>query len=264
MKDLIATEFEWNYEPTDFFEDVFECLSESYTLSVGLGKVTAILSEPANPVPDQLRERIEKFVTGLFRARTILDHREFNLDGPRLKQRYSDGSTDYVMFVTAGVLSLSGGRVDFQIINADGQVITDTKQERVARDKEFLSLITPLLPKSGTLKALVNSYYAAVQDPSNELVYLYEIRDALLKEFGGEGNVRRILGLTRSDWSEFGRLCNDAPLLEGRHRGQQINSLRKATEDELGTARRFAQVMIEAYAKQIKSDVLSSAGRRAD
>ncbi len=56
-----------------------------------------------------------------------------------------------------------------------------------------------------------------------------------------------MLGITKRDWSELGRLANIEPLSQGRHRGKNLGAIRDATAEELGKARALAKSMIEAY-----------------
>jgi hypothetical protein len=80
---------------------------------------------------------------------------------------------------------------------------------------------------------------------------LYEIRDALSIKFGGERNTCSILNVSKNEWSRFGRLANDEPLYEGRHRGENVGQLRHATESELAEVRGIARQMILAYLKYL-------------
>jgi hypothetical protein len=96
------------------------------------------------------------------------------------------------------------------------------------------------------------SYSAGVRDPVNELVHLYEIRDALSVKFGGEIRVRSALAITASQWSRFEQLSNSEPLRQGRHRGKTGETLRDASESELIEARCIARAMIEAYLQYLE------------
>jgi len=91
------------------------------------------------------------------------------------------------------------------------------------------------------------SYDAGVRDPNNELVHLYEIRDALSTKFGGENSVRAALTITSAQWSRLGQLCNHEPLRQGRHRGKSGEAMRDASEAELAESRSIARAMIEAW-----------------
>jgi len=111
-----------------------------------------------------------------------------------------------------------------------------------------------------TLIALLESFDAAVHDPNKELVHLYEIREALRTKFGSENGVREALAITESQWSRFGRLCNDKSLAQGCHSVKNVGTLRDASEDELTEVRKIAQVIIKAYMQflEAKSTVGSS------
>jgi len=94
---------------------------------------------------------------------------------------------------------------------------------------------------------------AAVRDPNNELVHLYEIRDALVVKFGGDAATRTTFRISRAQWSRFGARCNDELLRQGRHRGNNAGAFRDATEGELMEARGIARTMIESYLQYLEA-----------
>ena len=97
---------------------------------------------------------------------------------------------------------------------------------------------------------MLKSYQASAKDPDNELVHLYEIRDALVKKFGDSGALRTKLGITRNEWSRFAQLANVEPLRQGRHRGTKAGNLRDATEGELQEARQRDALLDSAKSEQ--------------
>jgi hypothetical protein len=142
------------------------------------------------------------------------------------------------------------GNLDSVLSDASGAAVRDAKSERIADHTKFIESLIPKLARSPHLMALLQSYQAAVDDPANELVHLYEIRDALKKHYNKDDETRRRLGISPKDWRRFGYLANDAPLKEGRHRGKHSN-LRHATAAELDEARKISREWIEAFAKQV-------------
>jgi hypothetical protein len=84
------------------------------------------------------------------------------------------------------------------------------------------------------------------------LVHLYEIRDALKTKFGGDGETRDALAISRKTWSRFGNLADHEPLRQSRHRGIHTGTLRDATKSELNEARDIARGMIEAYGRYLE------------
>jgi hypothetical protein len=61
----------------------------------------------------------------------------------------------------------------------------------------------------------LTSYASAVSDPRNELVHLYDVRDALSTHFRGEQNARAALNIPQSEWRRLGVLANVEPIEQG-------------------------------------------------
>jgi hypothetical protein len=160
---------------------------------------------------------------------------------------HPDGRRDVFIEMEPGRVSIIGHPVDFQLCDKHGNIIADSKRDRIERKKDFADLVSTFRPSDATLVSLLQSYDAAVRDPNNELVHLYEIRDALSVKCGGDEEARSALGISSADWSKLGRLCNKEPLRQGRHRGNISVALRDATESELAEARQIARGMIYAY-----------------
>lgn len=138
------------------------------------------------------------------------------------------------------------------VSDKNGNVISDSRRDRIEKKKSLAKLASTHCAADGLLRVMLRSYDAAVCDPNNELVYLYEIRDALAAKFGDEHSARAALAVTKSEWSRLGQLCNNEPLRQGRHRGKTGEVLRDATENELVESRNIARIMIEAYMQYLE------------
>ncbi len=97
------------------------------------------------------------------------------------------------------------------------------------------------------LRGMLSSLARATADPRNELVHVYELRDALAREFSGDRNAIKGLGLSSSSWARLGFLANGAPIHQGRHRGEHGEALRDATAAELSEARGIAATFLRRY-----------------
>jgi hypothetical protein len=244
------TELEWSYSPPDFFETPYRGQTDDYVLFADSGLVRVRLRTPSDTIDAELRNRITKEIQGLLRLRQLQVHRQFKLGVATIYQRQSDGKKS-VSISVGGVFSLAKvGQVDIVLCDASGVVVHDSKAERIKEHTRFIDSIMPKLASSTTLNAVLESYNAAVSDPTNELVHLYEIRDALAKHYGGDAEPRRKLRIAEKDWKRLGALANTAPLKEGRHRGKH-SKLRQATAAELDEARKIARCLIEAFANQL-------------
>jgi hypothetical protein len=151
----------------------------------------------------------------------------------------------------SGTLAITGQPVDFKITGPNGHVIRDTKADRVDDHTAMLDAVAPKIAGSPTLRAMLDSYSRAVDDPGDELVHLYEIREALSKHYCGETAARDALGVNKTDWQRLGLLANVEPIEQGRHRGKHPLGRRPATSGELHEARALARRWIRAFARTI-------------
>jgi hypothetical protein len=248
----VATDLEWGYEPGDLFEAQCSFILESGTLTVENGKACLRLKISNDPVTAETREAVSAQVTTVFDARRFLVHRAYTIRGPHVIQHQEDGKRHIAVILEGVQAKVTGGSLDFIATNAMGQVVSDSKADRLISHHAFVSDLAPKAAKSPLLASLLRSYGAAVSDPSDELVYLYEIRDALFSHFGDEQSACHALDITKQEWKELGRLANVEPLLEGRHRGQHIQGSRPANQEELAAARSAAKLLILHFADTVQ------------
>jgi hypothetical protein len=166
---------------------------------------------------------------------------------------HPDGHCVHFIEIVGALSVSSAGPVDLVITDKDGKTKLDSKRERIEEKRRLSQIVASYSGRDILLASLLHSYDAAVRDPGSELIRLYEIRDALSKKFGDDVSARNALGIGSAAWSRFGRLCNDEPLQQGRHRGKASGGVRNATEGELIEARGFARGMIEAYLKYLQA-----------
>jgi hypothetical protein len=214
------------------------------------GRATVSIPEPLPRDLRSLSQDAKSELQSVFQARQLIVHRSFKLEAPSVTRHRSDGGRDAVALVEAARSEWHVGRIDVVVRDATGRVTRDTRAGRVASETARLQLLAAKLPESETLRRMLQSYSRAVEDPGNELVHLYEVRDAVDSHFGGHAAARSALGLTAAEWNHLGMLANAKPVREGRHRGRQP-SLRHATKEELADARRIALRMIEAFAATV-------------
>jgi hypothetical protein len=153
-----------------------------------------------------------------------------------------------VFIRVAGVMAL-GGQADVVARDAAGNILHDSRAERIARDVDLLDAVSPKLACSTVLRRLFESYSRSVANPTDEFVYLYEVRDRLSAHYGGEQAARNALQITKNDWQRLGLLANVEPLVQGRHRGKHSRGQRVATRAELEDARRLVCEWIIAFAR---------------
>jgi hypothetical protein len=242
---------EWKFSPPNYFEEAIEISRQDYTMTIASGLARATIDSALYDANPSIRRELHDALNNRFLGVQLLTHRAYELCNSTMTRAHPDGRRDIFIEPEPARILLSGGVADIKVIDKDGKVISDTRRDRIEKKKSLAELVTTHRATDRLLASLLSSYDAAVRDPNNELVHLYEIRDALAAQFGGENAVRSALGITSSQWSRLGRLCNDEPLRQGRHRGKTGGALRDASEAELGEARGIARTMIEVYLQHL-------------
>jgi len=242
--------FEWNYTPKNFFEAPVSFDAEGIAFTAAAGAATAVV--PGTLVQDvnEQRLRVHRVLERRFMARQLVSHRAFTLPKPSLCRRYADGRQDAYVFPEGAVVRISGGIADMVLIDADGNVVQDTKRDRIAREARLAELVArhganPVVAK------LLDSRKVASQDSANELVYLAEIEEALSSYFAGEREAMDTLGFSKPDWDKLTRPANDPTNPAGRHRGKHLGEMRRPSRAELEEARRIAALMIERFLEHL-------------
>lgn len=238
---------EWKFSPSDYFEEVVEITRDDYTMTIADGQAQAKIDPARYDATPSMLKVLHEALNDRFLGVQLLTHRAYELSKPTMTRVHADGRRDIFIEAEPATCVMSGGDVDFRVTDRDGNVLSDSKLDRIERKRSLAELVASYRATDELLPSLLQSYGAAIRDPNNELVHLYEIRDALAKKFGGESATRATLGMTSPHWSRLGDLCNNQPLRQGRHRGKTSEPLRDANEKELAEARSIARAMIEGY-----------------
>jgi len=241
----------WAYEPASYFEGSVTFLGEGFDIKIENGLAEVTLSTPQNPVSGDLVRAIRERLDIIFMSRQLYVHIPYKINGYSINQVRPDGSKDVQITISNAVMVVgSVSQADVIITDKDGSVIHDSKAIRIGEQLKQVESILKTVKKREIIKSLLASYGRAVSDPSDELVHLYEIREALSKELRGEDNAVRILGISRNKWERIGILANVEPLEEGRHRGKH-EVRRTASQQEIQEARDIAQELILSYIRTL-------------
>jgi hypothetical protein len=237
---------EGTYTPSDYLEEPVILDRPDYSAEIAEGRIEVTFRNP-EPLPSADRQAaVDRDLRQVFSARMILTCQPWEMTGlDIMKRRSPDGRTDIWWSVAPGDFRISGSPADFIHRDAEGNVIRDTKAERLADDRAFREQCLRHV-ENPLIHGLMASIGRAVAGPADRMTHLYEIRDALSRHFGDEKEARRALGLTSAEWSDLGRIANHEPIEESRHRGNHP-VLRQATEDERTRVIEVARRMIRAY-----------------
>jgi hypothetical protein len=251
----------WKFTPADFFEQPVAFVTPQARIDVGLGE--AEMRAPISAFPGMSNAEVCNLMHAELDARFIggqvQSHLPFVLDRPSFSILHADGTSTAIAFAAGATIRVSVGRVDFVTTDASGNVVQDSRKERIQAKQSFAELAARHFDDP-TANAILRSYAAAIADPANELIHLYEVRDALFKTFPSPPGTKakdRILtvaqavGVGIDKLNRLHELACDLPLAQGRHRGTHRGALRAATDEELDEARSSARAMIEGYLRQL-------------
>ena len=218
-----------SFLPSDYFEEPINTSRLDYNMSITDGKMVAELDSAVDDINPLMRKELHDALIGRFREVQLLTHRPYKLAKPTIAHVYPSGRRDIVVELGSQAITSSTSSLDSQLTDKHWNIVSDSKKDRIENKKNFAELVAAHLADT-VLTALLKSHEAAVHDPNNELVHLYEIREALTKRFGKANATKIKLCITTSQWSDFGKLCDNLPLNQRRHRGNFAGTLRDANE----------------------------------
>jgi hypothetical protein len=238
---------EWNFSPSDYFEEPVQIDGSNYLMTIEKGKVQARIDPAVYGKDHKMRDELHDSLNYRFLGVQLLTHERYELSKASMYRLHSDGCKDITIFPESCSSATSVGPVNLILKDKNGRIQSDSRQERVQRKKHLSELAEKYAAQDPLVSSLLDSYKAAVNDPDNELVHLFEILEGLKIKFGGDDSARKTLGISKAQWSRLGQLANDPTLRQGRHRGGKVGALRDATEAELKEARNIARLLIESY-----------------
>jgi hypothetical protein len=245
LEDIVV--LTWRFSPPDYFEGAIYIKRDDYVISIDNGTAEARISPETYDKDQGIRDRLTAALHDRFMGAQLFSHKQYELSKASMYRLHPDGRKDITVFAEPIAIRSTFNAGDIIVKDKYGNVIIDSRQERIQKKQVLAELAEKYRQKDPFFASMLKSYNDAVNDPGNELVHLYEIRDSIVKHFGGKSKAQNVLGITQRQWSIFGNLANDEPLKQGRHRGKNPGVLRDATEEELRVARSVARELVEAY-----------------
>jgi hypothetical protein len=256
MTKIIKIELEWKYTPENYFEDPIDLKFDGGHIKIQNGIVNAIIDPVVYDSKASMTNDLNELIKSRFFAMQLLTHREFSIsDAPARTDFREDGTKNYHIMIEPAVIKMSAEPIDIIVKDRYGNVISDSRKERKDLDEHFISLVGKYITKDTLLFKMILSYHKSVNDPENELIHLYEIRDALNEFFGSQTIAIAKLGISNNEWNELGKLANSIPVKQGRHRGKSLSELRNADNEELDRARKCGVKLISKYLMYLENNV---------
>ncbi len=170
----------WTFSPIDYFEEPVEFHCKNEKICVENGRAESRIP-PDRYIPDHsLRNQLHEELNFKFLAAQVLNHKPYTLNNPSLSH-----GNDITLTLEGLTSKVTLGNIDLIQYDKCGNIISDTRNERIKKRNKFAELAVKHMKDSVFNKILI-SYSAAVNDSNNELVHLYEVRDTMCTYFKGE------------------------------------------------------------------------------
>jgi len=254
MSKVIEVQLDWKYTPSDYLEEPVYISEDGFELSISDGLAVAKIAPSLFEEDPEIREYLTSLIESRLQAVQIMSHADYDLNKPSRSDIREDGGKNIFVEVEPAIIKVSCGPVDLVVKDRDGNIVSDSRQERLIKQKWFANAVKKHRSTDYTLDQMLKSYQMAVKDPNNEFVHLYEVRDSLSERFGNKKKAIQRLCITRKEWDTIGDLANKQPLKQGRHRGKSAGKLREADLSELKSARKSIANLIEKYLVYLENE----------
>ena len=215
------TEFRWSYEPRDLFEQAENLEIEGDILRVEAGAAVATFSGDQSKdlvLQGRLTDELHRLLVGQAFARR---KSAGLIRSPSVVVVDDAGNRAVTLVVEDCVHVHASGQADILARDADGQIVRDTRAERIARQHNVRGRVAHWLARDPFLATLIDTHRRAAEDSPNFLVHLYAIREAVRVKFASEPQAKFTMGISSAKWTRLGLLTNELPLQEGRHTGER-------------------------------------------
>lgn len=157
----------------NYFEETIEISRQDYTMAIEAGKVTAEIDFATFNENPSIRNKLHEVLNNRFLGVQLLSHRPYELSNSKRTFIHPDGHKEFFIELSSALLVMTAGSVDFRQTDKNGNVISDSKQDRIEKKKSLAELVATHKPNDPLVAALLHSYQTAVTDPNNELIHLY-------------------------------------------------------------------------------------------
>jgi hypothetical protein len=253
MPNLTKTELRWGYLPHDAFASEETLVIAQGALTLVEGTAVLVLHTPIDPVPAHVVEQARDAVHAILLSSLLRNRTPCRLNESVTTHQVSDAGVSSNIVTGTGALVVTSATVaaSIEIRDKFGVVISNSGQLQRQATHDSLSAMYPKVLRSPTLRALLQSYGRSIEDVDNEFVHLYEINDALIKQFGSLALAAAAFPGAACNLRTLGKLANFLPLEQGRHRGSHAGNLRPATVGELEDIRTAALALITGFAATV-------------
>lgn len=210
------------------------------TIQIKTGDVKAFLQN--RTILDDLHKKLEVF----FKTASIITKKEYQLSKFNVEKVLKDGRrVKELSTIIEAVLVTED--VHIQITDQTGKIVGDSKASELDEISKYTELCLKIYDANPLVKHLIDFYMESINKTDRVLSALYDLYDALIKEFGDRKKINNNLGVSIKKQNRLRIITNDPLLKQGRHSGKNTSQLRDATNKEINEARDIAKALLLNY-----------------
>jgi hypothetical protein len=133
---------EWIFSPPDYFEELIEISRNDYIMIIDNGKVEAKIESSIYDINPSMRNVLHESLNDRFLGVQLLTHRPYELSKLTMARVHDDGRRDIFIQLESATLAMSVGSIDTRVTDKDGNIISDSKHDRIEKKKNLAELIS--------------------------------------------------------------------------------------------------------------------------
>ena len=138
LDDIVV--LEWRFSPPDYFEEPVHIERDDYAISINNGTAEARI-EPEKYDQDQdMRDKISAALNDRFLGVQLFSHKSYELSKASMYRLHPDGRRDICVFPEPISVRISVGMPDIVMTDKDGNVISDSRRERIQKKQGLAEL----------------------------------------------------------------------------------------------------------------------------
>jgi hypothetical protein len=165
MSAVVEVQLEWKYMPASYIEEPIQIIDENFKLSIAGGIALARVAPSFYAENPEIKEYLSGLIESRLHAVQIMSYGDFTLNKPSRSDLRKDGSKNIFMEVESAVMMMSTGSVDLVIRDKDGNIVSDSKRDRLDKQKWFAAKVDKYRGVDNTLDQMLKSYQMAERIP---------------------------------------------------------------------------------------------------
>ena len=141
MSDKPKTVLEWTYAAEAYFEGPRKFTYADGDISMLDGKAKGVF-DASHYGLREFRDAAQEFLQYVFFAQQVQVHKPFKLSVASMTREHPDGRRDVTGFLDTLVVKMTVHDADIVVKDKDGNVVTDTKADRVKKQEMFGDSVT--------------------------------------------------------------------------------------------------------------------------